>query len=229
MLPYELFLMVTEYLNLVDLVRLRRTCKQLRYAIPVDYIRKELSRLPVEHIDKLMSSHCVMCMRTFGSTEHRKLLVRKSFDPKRSRLHICIDCAVTHEYPRLHVRVGRRIKPSFMHDPWRHYLCGDFIEDRRNLGSMPRAHSQADDFHRIYYDMFRVGASLLILLRLAQPWLEWDLAFSLPKKLKIGYSLVLVSLFPTYRLEKLINQRYKCIYWWLAGAIRLAACRHRNT
>ena len=89
LLPYELFLTVIECLNLIDFVRLRRTCQQLGYAISMDYIRKELSRQLVVHIDQLASSHCVMPAHIW---EHRaqKTPCSQTLRPERPRItHLC--------------------------------------------------------------------------------------------------------------------------------------------
>ncbi|KAK4149990.1 hypothetical protein C8A00DRAFT_18403, partial [Chaetomidium leptoderma] len=116
-LPPEILLMILQHLNFADIVRLRKTCKQMHALATPQQIRILFG--PKELRDQLLG-HCKTCL--IHDPFRSRLLQPTLADPGYPLASRCLDCALKDRDPR--IRVGKKINLANFDTVWVCRWCG---------------------------------------------------------------------------------------------------------
>lgn len=116
-LPPEIQLMIIRHLDFADIVRLRRTCKQIRALATPRQIRTLLG--PMQLQTQLLG-HCKSCL--MHDEDRSRLLLSTPRDPGYPLASRCIRCARNADDPR--IQVGKKVHLANFEAVWVCRWCG---------------------------------------------------------------------------------------------------------
>lgn len=156
-LPPEILIMVLQLLGFADIVRLRKTCKQLHALASPRQIRVLMgpARLRMQ-----LLRHCKSCLLYNPSLS--RLLLPSLADPGYPLASPCIDCALKARDPR--IRVGSKINLGNFDSVWVCRWCGYPIMEAAAFG--------CEQMHRSCYKRYNDALFCFFLLG----WLQLGLA-----------------------------------------------------
>ncbi len=148
-LPPEILLLILWRLDFADIVRLRKTCKQLHAVASPQQLRILLGR---DHLRMQLLSHCKTCL--LYDPFRRRLLQPTLADPGYPLASSCLDCAVKAGDSR--IRVGKKINLANLDTVWVCRWCGLPIVDGGAFG--------CEQMHRFCYKRYNDALFLFFLL-----------------------------------------------------------------
>lgn len=121
-LPPEIQLMIIAQLDFGDIVRLRRTCKQLRATATPRQVRALLGPM---RLQTQLLEHCKSCL--MHDEDRTKLLLSTPRDPGYPLASRCIRCARNADDPR--IQVGKKVNLANFETAWICRWCGAPVVD----------------------------------------------------------------------------------------------------
>ncbi|KAH6613235.1 hypothetical protein F5144DRAFT_596632 [Chaetomium tenue] len=149
-LPPEIWLLILQRLAFADMVRLRKTCKQLRALIDPKQIRTLYG--PAQLHTQLLS-HCKACLLydPFRSRLLRSVLT----DPGYPLASCCLSCAIKARDPR--IRVGKKLDLANFDTVWVCRWCGFPITDGGAFGCEQMHRFCYKRYNDVLFAFFSVG------------------------------------------------------------------------
>ncbi|KAG7285628.1 hypothetical protein NEMBOFW57_010257 [Staphylotrichum longicolle] len=148
-LPPEILLMIVQRLDFADIVRLRKTCKQLHALASPQQLRILFG--PAQLRMQLLG-HCKSCL-TYDPFR-RRLLQPTLADPGYPLASCCLDCALKSGDPR--IRVGKKINLANFDTVWVCRWCGYPIIEGGAFG--------CEQMHRFCYKRYNDALFIFFVL-----------------------------------------------------------------